>query len=233
MDYADIFTHNSSLILLFALSFMGGLIASISPCSLSMLPIIIGYVGGYSDAKPSKTLLQMIFFVSGTAIVFSIIGIICALTGKVFVSFASGYFGVVLASIILIMGLKLIGFLDFELPVLIKEIPKNDKNNTFLYPILLGGIFALVGTPCSTPILAGIMAFASLSANIVNAIIMLFLFSLGQGLILIIAGFLTSRLKSWSNFYKVSDILMKISGMLLILASLYIFYKIFTPLIVK
>ena len=233
MDYADIFTNNTSVLILFALSFFGGLIASISPCSLSMLPIIIGYVGGYSDAKPAKTLLQMIFFVLGTAIIFTIIGIICAITGKVFASFASGYFGLVLASIVLIMGLKLIGFLDFELPVLIKEMPKNDAHHTYLYPILLGGVFALVGTPCSTPILAGIMAFASLSANIVNAIIMLFLFSLGQGLILILAGFLTSRLKATSNFYKVSDILMRISGFLLILASLYIFYKIFTPLIVN
>lgn len=233
MDYADIFTNNTSVLILFAISFFGGLIASISPCSLSMLPIIIGYVGGYSDAKPVKTLLQMIFFVCGTAIIFTIIGIICAITGKVFVSFASGYFGLVLASIILIMGLKLIGFLDFELPVLIKEMPKNDAHHTYLYPILLGGAFALVGTPCSTPILAGIMAFASLSANIINAVIMLFLFSLGQGLILIIAGFLTSRLKTWNNFYKVSDILMRISGFLLVLAALYIFYKIFTPLIVN
>lgn len=233
MDYTDIFTGNSSTLILFGISFIGGLLASISPCSLSMLPIIIGYIGGYSDAKPSKTLIQMIFFVSGTAIVFSIIGIICAITGKVFVSFASGYFGIVLASIILIMGLKLIGFLDFNIPVLIKEIPKNETHSTFTYPILLGGVFALVGSPCSTPILAGIMAFASLSANIINAIIMLFLFSLGQGLILIIAGFLTSRLKSWNNFYKISDILMKISGALLILASLYIFYKIFYPLIVN
>lgn len=233
MDYADIFTSNTSVLILFALSFLGGLIASISPCSLSMLPIIIGYVGGYSDLKPTKTLLQMIFFVLGTAIIFTIIGIICAITGKVFASFASGYFGLVLASIVLIMGLKLIGFLDFELPVLIKEMPKNDAHHTYLYPILLGGVFALVGTPCSTPILAGIMAFASLSANIVNAIIMLFLFSLGQGLILILAGFLTSRLKNMGSFYKVSDILMRISGFLLIVASLYIFYKIFTPLIVN
>ncbi|MBE7709313.1 MAG: hypothetical protein E7Z93_02565 [Cyanobacteria bacterium SIG32] len=233
MDYADIFTNNTSVLILFALSFFGGLIASISPCSLSMLPIIIGYVGGYSDAKPAKTLLQMIFFVLGTAIIFTIIGIICAITGKVFASFASGYFGLVLASIVLIMGLKLIGFLDFELPVLIKEMPKNDAHHTYLYPILLGGVFALVGTPCSTPILAGIMAFASLSANILNAIIMLFLFSLGQGLILIVAGFLTSRLKNMGSFYKVSDILMRISGFLLIVAALYIFYKIFTPLIVN
>lgn len=233
MDYADIFANSNNLLILFSLSFLGGLIASISPCSLSMLPIIIGYIGGYSDAKPSKTLLQMIFFVIGTAIVFSAIGIICAITGKVFVSFASGYFGLVLASIILIMGLKLVGFLDFEMPVVIKEMPKNDTHNTFIYPIILGGVFALVGSPCSTPILAGIMAFASLSANIINAIIMLFLFSLGQGLILILAGFLTSRLKNWQSFYKISDILMKLCGVLLILASLYIFYKIFHPLIVN
>ncbi len=233
MDYTDIFTNNTSLLILFGLSFLGGLVASISPCSLSMLPIIIGYVGGYSDAKPAKTLVQMIFFVLGTAVVFSIIGIICAVTGKVFISFAGGYFGLVLASIILVMGLKLIGFLDFELPVLIKEMPKNDTHRTYIYPVILGAAFALVGSPCSTPILAGIMAFASLSANIINAIIMLFLFSIGQGLILILAGFLTSELKNRNNFYKISDSLMKISGVLLILASLYIFYKIFHPLIVN
>ena len=137
----------------------------------------------------------MLFFVLGTAIVFSIIGIICAITGKVFISFAGGYFGIFLAGIIMVMGLKLIGVLDFELPVIIKEMPKNNGTNTFLYPIILGGIFALAGTPCSTPILAGIMAFASLSASIAQAIIMLFLFALGQGLILILAGFLTSHLK--------------------------------------
>lgn len=232
-NYVNLFTQNGSLVILFALSFLGGLIASISPCSLAMLPIIVGYVGGYSDAKPMKTLVQMIFFVFGTSIVFSIIGIICAITGKVFISFAGGYFGIVLAAIMLVMGLKLIGMLDFELPVLIKEMPKNDTHNTFTYPIILGAVFALAGSPCSTPILAGIMAFASLSANIVNAILMLFLFSLGQGLILILAGFITSQVKSMKNFYKISAALLNFSGFLLILAALYIFYKIFAPLVVK
>ena len=231
-NYISLFTQQGSLPLLFALSFFGGLIASLSPCSLAMLPIIIGYIGGYSDAKPLKTFIQMLFFVFGTAIVFSIIGIICAITGKVFISFAGGYFGILLAGIIMVMGLKLIGVLDFELPVMIKELPKNDGTNTFLYPIILGGIFALAGTPCSTPILAGIMAFASLSASITQAILMLFLFSLGQGLILILAGFLTSHLKNWKGFYKFSDWLLKISGGLLIIASVYIFYKIFSPFFV-
>ncbi len=232
-NYVSLFTQNGSLPILFAISFLGGLIASISPCSLAMLPIIIGYVGGYSKEKPIKTFLQMIFFVIGTAIVFSIIGIICAVTGKVFISFAGGYFGLIIASILMVMGLKLAGFIDFELPIMIKEIPQGNSHSLILYPLILGAVFALAGTPCSTPILAGIMAFASLSASISHAIIMLFLFAIGQGVILILAGFLTSHLKNWKGFYKFSDWLLKISGILLVLASIYIFYKIFLPLVVK
>ena len=230
-NLAELFNTQTSIYILFGISFLGGLIASISPCSLSMLPLIIGYVGGYSEEKPLKTLLQMIFFVLGTGVVFSVIGLICALTGKVFIG--NPYFTLIVASIILIMGLKILNLLDFELPVVIKEIPKNKYNSDFLYPFILGMVFALIGTPCSTPILAGIMAFASMSANVVNAVIMLFLFSVGQGLILILAAFLTSKVKAGEHFYKFSDGIMKVCGILLILVSVYIYYKIFGSLLVK
>src|SRR5574344_1984154 len=88
------------------ISFLGGLIASISPCSLAMLPIIIGYVGGYSKEKPLNTLIQLLIFILGTSFVFTTIGMICAITGKVFISFLGSYFGLIIASLLLIMGLK-------------------------------------------------------------------------------------------------------------------------------
>ena len=66
-------------ILIFA-SFVGGILASLSPCSLAMLPLIIGYVGGYSKETPFRTFLQLCCFIFGTAIVFTIIGVFCALT---------------------------------------------------------------------------------------------------------------------------------------------------------
>ena len=230
-NLTQLFTNQSSIYILFLASFLGGLISSISPCSLSMLPLIIGYIGGYSDAKPMRTLLQMIIFVIGSGLVFAIIGGICAFTGKMFVG--NPYFALIVASVVMIMGLKILGVIDFDLPVIIKEIPQNKVNNDFLYPLILGAVFALIVTPCSTPILASIMAFASMSAKISQAVVMLFLFSIGQGLILVIAGFLTSKLKANENFYKVSEAIMKVSGGLLILVALYIFYKIFGSVLVK
>lgn len=212
-------------------SFFGGLIASISPCSLSMLPIIIGYIGGYSEDKPLLTFFKMLFFILGTAVVFTTIGIICAVTGKVFISFFGSYFGLIIASFLVVMGLKLLDILDFEFPTIIKSIPKNDRGYAFLYPFLIGMIFALAGTPCSTPILAGIMAFASVSKNIPFAVLMLFLFAIGQGVILILAGVFTSSLKNTQSVIKISEFLLKLSGALLILSGLYIFYKIFSPLL--
>lgn len=230
-NITELFNSQTSIYILFGAAFLGGLISSISPCSLSMLPLIIGYVGGYSKENPLKTLLQMIIFVIGSGIVFAVIGGICAFTGKLFVG--NPYFTLIVASIILIMGLKILDVIDFELPVIIKEIPQNNFNNEILYPLLLGAVFALIGTPCSTPILASIMGFASISAKVSQAVIMLFLFSIGQGLILIIAGFLTSKLKTGKNVYKVSEGILKFSGALLVLVALYIFYKIFSGVIVN
>lgn len=212
-------------------SFLGGILASISPCSLAMLPLIIGYIGGYSKETAFRTFLQLCCFILGTAIVFTVIGVFCAITGNVFASAMGGYFTLIIASLLLVLGLKLLDVLDIEAPTIIKAMPTNSTNSIFLYPVLLGITFALAGTPCSTPILAGIMAFAAIGKNLALAIAMFFLFALGQGLILIIAGFFTSSIKNMQSLASFTNVLLKVSGGLLVLVSLYMYWKVFSPLI--
>ena len=218
-------------ILLFITAFAGGVVASVSPCSLAMLPIIIGYIGGCSKETPLKTLVQLCSFIFGTAIVFTIIGVICAVTGSVFASVFGGYFTLIMASLLVVLGLKIIGILDFEIPVIIKTMPQSKTNSLIIYPMLIGIAFALAGTPCSTPILAGIIVFAAMGKNLIAAIIMLFLFAIGQGIILIVAGLFTSGLKNIKNFSAHTELVMKISGFLLIAAGIYLYYKVFAPII--
>ena len=218
-------------LLLFMTAFLGGIVASISPCSLAMLPIIIGYVGGCSKETPFRTFIQLSCFILGTAIVFTTIGIICAITGNVFASVLGGYFTLIMASLLLVIGLKITEILDFEIPVIIKSMPQNNTSSLVVYPILLGIAFALAGTPCSTPILASIMVFAAMGKNMAAATSMLFLFAVGQGLILIIAGLFTSGLKNIKRFSNITDKIVKISGWLIIFAALYLYYKVFAPLI--
>ncbi len=209
------------------ISFLGGVLASISPCSLGVLPLIIGYVGGYGDNDKLKIFIQLCFFVFGLGTVLSVVGIICALTGNVFRAFGGAYFIIFLASLILVLGLNLIGFIEINFSPIIKKMPKNNSASLFLFPFLIGMIFALSTSPCSTPILAGIMSFAVLSKNILLAGLMLFLFSIGQGIIIILAGVFTSFLKGVKNISKISDIFMKLSGFLLILSAIAIYIKMF------
>ena len=214
--------------LFLVISFLGGVLASLSPCSLSVLPIVVGYVGGYSEESGFKTFLQLLSFVLGLSAVLTVIGIICALGGRAFVSIGGAYWVLIVASVILLFGLNLLGVIQFNLPVIVKQMPKGDAHSLFIYPFILGALFALAATPCSTPILVGIMSFASLSANLVYAALMLFMFSLGQGLIIILAGVFTSFVKKVRVFSGVSEVFLKIMGVLLVISAFYIYFSVFS-----
>ena len=235
IDITNYFTNQVSSgqfqLLFIGVSFLGGILASISPCSLAMLPVVIGYIGGYGDRDNKKIFWQLLSFILGAAIVFSVIGVICALTGRVFISFAGDYFILIMASVLFALGLNLLGVLDLNFPTLISKIPQNSNNSKFLYPMLLGAVFAIAGTPCSTPILAGIMSFAAISNSILLSILMLFAFALGQGVILVVAGMFTNIIKHFGDVVSVSEIMIKLSGGLLVFASLYMYYKVFSQFI--
>ena len=48
--------------ILILVSFLAGILASLSPCSLGVLPLIVGYVGGYSKANNKKLFIQLFSF---------------------------------------------------------------------------------------------------------------------------------------------------------------------------
>ena len=208
-------------------SFIGGVIASLSPCSIGILPLILAYVCGVSQNTNKELLIKLLSFSAGLSSVLGVIGLLCALTGNVFGGFNSPVMLLIFGSIMMTLGLQLAGFLDIQVPALVKSMPKNENTSLFVYPFLIGVLFAFISSPCSSPILVGIMTMAAASSDYVTSFFMLFAFAFGQCLIIILAGLFASFMKKLQKLQKYTEILIKISGWIFIIFALMLWFSVF------
>ena len=201
------------------LVFLGGLMTSLSPCILSMLPVMLGYIGGLEKPTKTKGFITSVFFVLGLAVTFAILGIVASLLGKAFGQIGSAWLYII-GFFSIIMGLQLIGVININLPGL-KTMP--EKKGGFLGSFGVGLLFGLVASPCATPVLAVLMTYVAVQGVLWYGALLLFIYGLGHGLPLIIAGTFTAVLKSLPRLKRWSHYITYLSGGLLIMMGLYLF----------
>lgn len=202
------------------LVYLGGILTSVSPCILTMIPIMVGYIGGYTGEEETSKIKGFglsVIFVLGMSVTFSIFGIIAVMLGKVFGQIGDTWY-YVLAAIAIIMGLQLLGVINIRFPSL-SELPvkKGGAASTFL----IGLLFGLVMSPCATPVLAVIIAYVASTGKFLYGAALLFVYGLGHGLPLIIAGTFTATIKQLPRFHKYTRYVTFASGVVLILLGLY------------
>ncbi len=222
--------QNAGIAMYFA-SFFGGVLSSLSPCTLGILPLIIAYAGLDKNEGYLKVFLKLFCLILGIATIMTTAGILSAFGGKVLIALGGNYWIILIGSLFVIFGLSLLGVIEISYINIFKKMPNGFEKHQYLFAYIVGIIFALGATPCATPILAGILGYASITKNILNSAIMLFLFSLGQGVILIFAGLFTSYISKLHKFDKITEIILKFAGILMVICGLFVWYKVFTPLI--
>ena len=192
------------------LVFIAGLLTSLGPCSLSLLPITIAYVGGTKNNK-----FKLISFSGGIIFSFITLGALSGFLGKIYGQLPPSFSSLV-AFIAIVMGLNLLGILKFQLPNGPDLKFLENKVPSLLTPFVLGGAFGLASSPCITPVLATLLAWVSQAKNPIISIIFLFFFGLGQVTPLILAGATTENLKQFLEFRKYSQIIPTLSGIFLV-----------------
>jgi cytochrome c-type biogenesis protein len=206
---------------IFVLVFLGGVMTSLSPCILSILPVMLGYIGGLERPTKTKGFITSAFFVLGLAVTFAILGIVAALLGKAFGQIGSVW-QYIIGLFAILMGLQLLGVLNIELPGL-KTMP--EKRGGVLGPFGVGLLFGLVASPCATPVLAVLMTYVAGQGVLWYGALLLFIYGLGHGLPLLIAGTFTAVLKSLPRIKKWSQYITYLSGGILIILGLYFFVR--------
>ena len=192
------------------LVFSAGLFTSLGPCSLSLLPVTIAYIGGTEKNK-----FKLLSFSGGVVFSLVALGAASGFLGKIYGQIPTYYTSVV-ALIAIIMGLNLLGIIKFQLPNGPDLEIFEEKIPTFLAPFAIGTTFGLASSPCITPVLATLLAWVSQAKNPIISIMFLFFFGIGQVTPLIVAGATAENLKKFLELRKFSQVIPTLSGLFLV-----------------
>lgn len=165
---------------LYAVAFAGGLVASVSPCILGMLPVNLSYIGAAKLGSRAAAVRVAGAFVLGVIVVNVALGFVSSLFFALFVLYR-GPLNIGVGLIMVAMGFGLVGVLRVPVPQIATRIPPGAGS------FVVGLIFALVASPCASPILVVVLGAVSLAGSPLRAIGAMTLYAIGYTLVLFLA----------------------------------------------
>ena len=203
-----------------ALVFLGGLITSLGPCNIATIPLIVGYVGGARDLPRQRAFALSLAFAIGLAITFMALGVVAALVGGLIGS-SNNWWYYLVAGVCFLIGLQMLGVLRLELPMWFAGLRERVGLKGIPGALALGLISGLVASQCATPVLAAILTYVMARGALGYGAVLLFVYALGRGVPVVLAGTFTGALKSFQRMGRWSGRIEKASGLIVLAVGFY------------
>ena len=174
-------------LLAFGAVFLAGVLSSASPCVLATIPLVVGFVGGYSDGDRWKAFRYSLSFILGLSLTFTAFGAAAGLLGTMFGTLGGPWY-LIAGGVALVMGGQIMGLYEIRLPVKRDFKP---KRGGMVGSFLLGLFFGVVSSPCATPVLVVILTLVAGKGEVFYDIALLFCYAIGHCLLMLFAGTFT------------------------------------------
>jgi cytochrome c-type biogenesis protein len=202
--------------------FVWGMISVLfSPCHLASIPLIIAYVGGQQQAlKPRQAGLYAAAFTLGLFITIAVIGIVCAMLGRM-LGDVGNWWQILIGLVLIWVALGMLG------------VEKCSMSGSLLYRLNLRGLFGaftlglaygVLSGSCTFGFIAPILAIITIQQKVAAGILFILLFAVGHCLPIVIAGSSTAavrRLMENSTWQGAGNWFRKIAGMAICLLGIY------------
>jgi cytochrome c-type biogenesis protein len=173
--------------------FVWGMISVVfSPCHLASIPLIVAYVGGQETLlKPRQAAHYSIAFTVGLFITIALIGIICALLGRMLGDVGS-YWQVLVGLVLVWVALGMLG------------VEKCSMSGSLLYKLKLHGVggalalglaYGVLSGSCTFGFIAPILAIVTVQEKVLTGVLFILLFAIGHCLPIVVAGSSTAAVK--------------------------------------
>ena len=173
--------------------FIWGMVSVLlSPCHMASIPLIVAYVGGQQQAlNPKQACGYSVAFTTGLFITIALIGIICALLGRM-LGEVGNYWQLLIGALLIWVSLGMLG------------VEKCSMSGSLLYRLNFRGVFGafvlglgygVLSGSCTFGFIAPILAIITIQQQVVTGIVFITLFATGHCLPIVIAGSSTAAVR--------------------------------------
>ena len=202
------------------IALLAGLLTSLTPCSLSTIPLILGCVGGLNEHEPKKAFRLSLVFALGSMITFTALGFAASLLGNL-LNGLGVWLHLGLALLLIAMALQMFGVFELVPEATIKAKPNKGYRATFM-----AGAFS---SHCTTPVLIAMLAIVANRASMLYGVLLLIIFSVGHGVLSVVAGTsagFVNRLMDSPRYVKAEKIVRIVLGIIILLAAAYLLSEV-------
>lgn len=162
---------------------VAGIFTSLTPCAMSNIPLVTGYVTADADEESQKPLFLSLVFAAGSAVTFIALGLIAASLGKVVGH--SEILHIILGVLMILMAFQMWGLIH-----LIPHVHglSGEGKQGFAGAFFTGMIGGIFSSHCATPVILMLLTITAEKGNFLWGMILLFCYSVGHGIIIVAAG---------------------------------------------
>ena len=209
---------NFALVLL--LAFLGGILASLTPCVLPMVPITVAVIGARGAETKLKAFSLSMVYVLGIATLYSGLGVGAAATGTMLGEvFNNPWVLLGLVALFVILALGMFGVYNFALPTSLNTKLSQVGGQGYVGVFVIGLAAGIVASPCTGPVVgSAVLMIAGGQFSLLQGFAVMFSFSMGLGLLFLVIGTFSALMLqpgAWMTHVKNSF------GFIMLLAAVY------------
>ncbi len=208
--------------------FLWGMVSVVfSPCHLASIPLIVGYVAGQDKALKAKHAVHYAAaFTIGLFITIALVGIICALLGRMLGDVGS-YWTILVGIILVWVAFDMMGFAKCSMG---GSLLGRIKIKGLLGAFALGLAYGVLSGSCTFGFIAPILAIITIQQKVITGVFFIVLFGIGHSIPIAVAGSSTAtvrKLLESSSFHKGGLWFRKCAGIAIGLLGVYFIVRPF------
>ena len=206
----------------FVVAFIGGLLTSVTPCVLPLLPITLLVIGVGHHRRRHHNFGLAVMLTLGLMVSYALMGSLAAILGlQLGFLFQTKWFLALVIAFFVFMSAAMFEVIHLQVPLWLRNLLLRLGGQGPLGAFLAGISMGFLAAPCVGPVMGALLAFVGLTQNVWMGFLLMCSFALGMGSVFMLVGTFYGALSHHTRKPHIAKWVKRTLGVLLLLPALY------------